>query len=184
MIIYSGTGNGYSATVNDENRLHVDAHTLSKFAAVSKEDSDAYSWTAISADVAAGVGGIHLVNTSSTKNLHIGKIFLWADVPTQFKIWSPATYTVPNGTSIVGLNLNRSSSSAAEATCTANETSNAFAAAQTLLTVRNNEATADEFGLSVDFDGALILGYHNAVAVELVADTAAFECTIFGYFHD
>jgi len=184
MIIQGGTGNGYSAEVSEENRLQVDAYMKTKFAVASAVHGWAYSWTAVSADVAAGVGGIYLVNTSTTKNLFIESVFLFADVPNQFKIWCPATYTAPDGTAIVGLNLNRTSGNAAEASCTANETNNAFAAAQTILTVRNNEATADEFGLSVDFHGALILGYHDAVEVELVADTAAFECTIFGYFHD
>ena len=117
-----------------------------------------------------------------------------ADVATQFKIWSPASYTAQDGTAIVGMNMNLSSGRIALATCTANETNNAFAAARTITTVRNTRyvrgngddlvdiAAASE-GQWIDYSGSIILGYRNAIAVELVADTAAFEATIFGYYH-
>ena len=184
MIIYGGTGNGYSAKVTKTNRLNTSARTASRLYYASVDDGRAFTWTGISADVAAALGGMYLTNTSQVRQLHITKMYLYADVPTQFKIWCPATYVAPDGTSVVGVNLNRTSANVAEATCTVNETNNAFAAAQVICTVRGNELTSDQFGQWVDFEGALVLGYHDAVEVELVADTAAFEITIFGYFDD
>ena len=184
MIILGGTGNGYAAEVTKSNRLNVSSRTASRLYYASEDDGLAFSWTGISADVAAAFGGMYLANTSQVRKLYISKMYLYADVPTQFKIWCPATYTAPDGTSVVGVNLNRTSAHVAEATCTVNETNNAFAAAQVVCTVRNNETTGDEFGQWVDFESALILGYHDSVEVELVADTAAFEITIFGCFHE
>jgi hypothetical protein len=182
MIIQSGTGESFAAEVTKTNRLNTSARVGSRLYYASQDEGLAFTWTAVSADVAANLGGMYLVNTSQVRDLHITKMYLYADVTTQFKIWVPATYTAPNGTSVVGVNLNRTSAHVAEATCTVGETNNAFAAAQVICTVRNNELTSDVFGQWVDFENALILGYHNAVEVELVADTAAFEITIFGYF--
>ena len=195
MQIQDGTGTGHAVKVTDQNRMDVSSRIGSRVYYASRIHGDSYCWTAVSADVAAGVGGIHLTNNSTSHSLFIEKIYVWADVVNQFKIWSPATYTAQNGTAIVGLNLNRASANAADATCTANETSNTFVPAQTLVTVRNTryvrgngddlvDIPAASQGQWIEFGGALILGYHNAIAVELVADTAAFEATIIGYFHD
>ena len=184
--IEDGTGSGNQVSVSSENRLNVSARTGTRLYYCSRNDGNAYCWTAVSADVAAGVGGIYLANNSTSKSLFIERIYLWADVVTQFKVWCPASYTAPNGTAIVGVNLNRKSGKTADATCTANETNNAFAAAQTITTVTNSyydDAAAAGSGQWIEYDGALILGYHDSVSVELVADTAAFEITIMGHFH-
>ena len=195
MIINDGTGGGYAVGVTEENRLDVNACMGTRLYYASRVHGDSYTWTTVSADLGAGVASIFLTNNSTTQNLFIEKMYLWADVVTQFKIWSPATYTAQDGTAITGLNLNRASANAADATCTANESNNAFAAAQTICTIRNTRyvraQAADTVGVAapgegqwVEFDGALILGYHNAVGVELVADTAAIEATIIGHFHE
>ena len=66
----------------------------------------------------------------------------------------------------------------------ANESANAFAAANVILTLKNNEVGTDQFAVQFDFSGSVILGYHNAIAIDVIADAANYECTIFGYFED
>jgi len=184
MQIDDGTGTGRKAKVNLDNYLHVSAVSESRICHNSEKHSNSYSWTAVSADIDAGDTALYLVNDSTTKNLCITKIYMWADVSTQFKIHCPA-YVLPAGGSLVtGNNLNRTSPKAAESTARADETANVFAAGNVVQTVRNNEVGSDQFGVEVSFEGALILGYHQSVAVDIIAEPAAFECTIFGYFED
>ena len=184
MLIEDGKGTGRKALVTLDNRLGVSAVGEAKITHESKENFGSFSWTAVSEDLAAGGTALWVANTSTTKQLHITGIYCWADVPTQFKVHCPAYPATPAGTAVVGNNLNRTSGILAEALAYANESANTFAAANVILTLRNNETTGDEFGVFHDFSGALILGYHNAVAVDVIADSAAFECTILGYFED
>lgn len=183
MQIDDGTGTGRKAKVNLDNYLHVSAVGESRLSHNSDKHSNSYSWTAVSADIDAGDTGLLIANDSTTQNLHITKVYMWADVATQFKIHCPA-YAAPAGTAVVANNLNRTSPKAAPATAKADETGNTFAAGNVVLTVRNNEVGTDQFGVDWDFEGALILGYHQCVAVDIIAESAAFEVTIFGYFED
>jgi len=181
--IEDGVGSGKLAKVNDENHLSVEAVTHSRFSASSDNHGTAFSWTAVSADIDTGDTMLLVANNSTTQNLHINKIYVWADVPAQFKVHVPA-YVTPAGTTVVGVNLNRTSGKVADATAMADETANVFAQANVITTVRNNEATADEFGQWIDYEGALILGYHQSVAVDIIGESAEFQCTITGFFHD
>jgi hypothetical protein len=174
---------GKGMTVNDEGRAEVNAIRIPKIAATSENHGEAYTWTAISADIDTGDTALYVVNNSTTKKLHITKIYVWADTAVQFKIHVPAYVTPAGGSEVVGVNLNRDSGNAAEATARADETACVFAAANVITTIRNNEVGSDQFGEWVDYEGALILGYHDSVAVDLIGETAAFECTIMGYFH-
>lgn len=181
--IEDGTGSGSQVLVDDEHRLHTVAACSPNISVVSDQHGESYTWTATSVDLAAGATALWLSNESTTRKLYITKIYVWADVPTQFAIHVPA-YVAPAGTLVTGVNLNRTSGNAADALAYANETNNVYAAANVITMLRNNEATADEFGQWVDFEGALILGYHDPLAIDLIADTAAFECHIRGFFHD
>lgn len=179
MVIKDGVS-GKAAEVNDRNQLAVAAVGMSKLAEAALR-GDAYSWTAVSANIDAGDTGLLVCNDSRDKKLHITKIYMYADVSTQFKIHCPA-YPSLSGTAVVGNNLNRSMNNVAPASAYADETGNTFAAANTVLTVNSNEVGTDEFGVWADFEGALILGYHDSVAVDIIAEPGAFECTVFGYF--
>ena len=181
FAITDGKGSGKDVGVSSDNRLDVNSKMGTRAYYISRDKFDTYSWTAVSYDYAAADTVLLVCNNSTTQNLYITKVYVWADVPTQFKIHTPA-YPTLSGTAVVGLNYNRTSGKLANATALANETGNTFVAANTLLTLRNNEATADEFGVQWDFEGAVILGYHNSIAVDVVAEGAAVECTIVGFF--
>lgn len=181
MLIEDGKGSGLKCEVNSDNRLSVTAVSEPKIAHNSSNHSSSYSWTAVSADIDTGDTALLVYNTSTTEKLHITKIYMWADTAVQFKIHCPA-YATFTGTLVTANNLDRSSGKAASALAYADETGGVFAAANVVLTVRNNEVGSDQFGEWADFEGALVLGYHDAVGVDLIGETGAFECTIFGYF--
>jgi hypothetical protein len=183
MIIEGGTGNGYKAKVDLHNRLYVKATSDSGFHHASTYHGKAYSWTAVTADINAGDTAILLCNDDPDEVLIIDWIYVWCDVATQLKIHVPA-YGAWSGTAVTGVNLNRTSANIALATCKADEITNAFAAANTILTVHTNELTSDQYSASIDFKNAMVLGYHDSIAVDIVEESAAFEATIFGYFSD
>jgi uncharacterized membrane-anchored protein len=182
--INDGTGSGYKMKVNRDNRAEVSAAVEPRQVHNSRKHKRAFSWTAVSADIDAGDTALWLANISSTLQLCITKIYMWADTATQFKIHCPAYPATPAGTLVVGNNLNRTANELAEALCYADETANAFAAANVVKTVRNNEVGTDQEGIEVTFDGSLILGYRNCIAVDIIAESAAFECTIEGYYDE
>ena len=180
--IEDGGGSGRSAHVDSSGHLQVHSITRKESEHVSQVDGEAYSWVSVSEDLAGGGTALLVANDSTTKLLYITRIYVWADVATQFKIHLP-TYAIPaGGTSVVGKNWNTTSGNLAEATAMANETANTFAAANVITTVRNNEVGTDQFGEWIELDGAVILGYHKVLAVDVIADSAAYECAIFGYY--
>ncbi len=180
--IKDGKGRGYLAEVNKLQELMVNSRSYSPMAKAS-ELGDAFVWVAVSADIDAGDTALLVCNDSQTRKLRIGKVYAWCDVAQQFKIHLPS-YPTLAGTAVVGKCLNAMLNKTAEATAKADETGNTFAAANTIITLRNNELATDEFSVSHDFEGGVILGYHHSIAVDLIAEPGAFECAIFGWYED
>jgi len=182
MELKDGKGRGYLAEVNSSQQLETRAMAVLPSAYFSEHNSDLFSWCAVSADLATGATLLLVCNNSQVKHLHITKVYCWTDVAAQFHIHVPA-YPTLAGTVVAGNCLNRFAKKTADASAYAAETGNTFAAANVLTTLRNNETATDEFACEHDFVGGLILGYHDSVAVDVIGEGAAFECTIFGYFH-
>jgi hypothetical protein len=182
MEIKDGKGRGFVAEVNSNQQLEARAMSTKPSAYFSEHNSDMFSWCAVSADLATGATLLLVCNNSQIKHLHITKVYCWADVPSQFKIHVPA-YPTLAGTLVTGMCWNRNTPKTADAIAYAAETGNTLADANNLIVLRNNEATADEFAAEYNFEGALILGYHNSIAVDVIGEGAAFECAINGYFH-
>lgn len=192
-LIISDPKTGVSVEVNSDNKLEVRSVMLSEFAHRT-EKGDAYAWTSVSADIDAGDTPLLVCNNSTTRKLYIEKIYLWADVATQFKIHVPS-YPTLAGTAVVGVNLNMESNKVADAVAYRDETGNTFAETNVITTVRNTyysrgngddnaDIPAAGFGQWVNYNGVLRLGYHQCVAVDLIAETGAYEVCIMGYFKD
>ena len=179
--IKDGKGRGYLAEVNEDQQLEVLSKSRPAIAKVSKDSGGSYVWTAVSADIDTGDTALLVCNDSQTKNLHITKVYCWADVAVQFKMHTPA-YPTLAGTAVVGVCLNRALAKTAEATAKVDETGNTFVEANVVKTLRNNELATDEFGVHWDFEGALILGYHNSIAIDIIGESLAFECSVEGYY--
>lgn len=176
--------NGSVANVTDANQLETVGVGQSPMLEASLK-GDAFSWTAVTENLAAGGTALCVVNRSQSRRLVIEGLYAWSDVPTALKVHVPAAATWA-GTAVVGVNLNRESAALANAVAYANESGTTFADANVILTLQTNELTTDQFGIMVDslHNGSLILGYNDAVAVDIIADSAAFNCTITGYYID
>jgi hypothetical protein len=183
MQLEDGTGSGSRVAINSNNQLKTISVIIPDLSYHSVKHSDTYSWTAVTADLAAGDTALLVSNDSQTKNLHIDYVYIWADVPTAIKLHFPA-YVTPAGTAVLGVNWNRKSGKLADATAKAGETANVFSQANVFYTIRSNEDTNDQFGNTVCLCGAVILGYHTSIAVDIIADSAAFQCTIIGHYVD
>lgn len=160
-------------------RLSIDTRT--DFQRISEDDAEAYSWTSVSADIDTGDTALLVCNNSNTKKLHIEKVYCWTDVAAQFKIHVPA-YPTLAGTAVTGVNLNRGSTNEANGVAYTDETGNTFAAGNVITTIRNNEVGTDQFGEWVEYGGAVILAYHDCIAIDIIGEGAAFECTVIGYY--
>ena len=181
MIITDGK-TGQTAGVDFENRLRTNSTVNSFIHHISEHDGLAFSWTTVSADIGGGDTALLITNTDPNRSLHIDSLYVWSDVATQFKVHFPAYATNFSGTTVAGLNLNRKSSNTALAVALADEVNNTFVAANTVLTLRTNELATDQFGIMMRNANGIILGYHDSFAIDIVADSAAFETTVWGYF--
>lgn len=183
MIIKDGS-TGRTAEVDSDNKLNVFATSESEIHEVSLKDGLAFAWMTVTADLAAADTALLLCNDDPNRNLFIDRMYVWADVPTTVKLHFPAYNASFTGTAVTGVNFNRCSSKIALATAYADETANSLAAARTFLTLHTNELTGDQYGIWVNFSNAIILGYHDSIAIDIVADSAAFECSLWGYYHE
>lgn len=177
-------GNGNVVNVNSRKQLLTHAIAVSPIHEASFL-GNAYSWTAISADIVAGETGLLVQNIATSKILVIDRMYLWTDTAAQLKIHCPVTATFA-GTGVVGNNLNRRFSNNAPANAFADETANAFVAGNVIETVYSplavNAQITTAFAVQIDFKGAVILGANDSIAVDIVTETAAYEITIVGYF--
>lgn len=179
-------GGGNLANVNLVNQLLTRAIAVPLIHEASLL-GNAYSWTAISADIVAGETALLVVNTSDSKRLVISRASFRSDVESQVKIHLPASGTWA-GTVVVGNNLNRYFANAAPAEGYADETGNAFVAANVIETIYCANSVNGQVTTSlqqhVDFKDAVILAAQDAIALDVIAEGAAFEATLVGYFID
>lgn len=179
-------GNGNLANVNSRKQLLTRTIAVPPIHEASLL-GNAFSWTAVTANIDTGDTALLVVNNSATKWLVISKAYVRVDVASQVKFHVPAAATWA-GTAVVGVNLNRASAVVADASAYADESGAAFAAANTVLTVycpvATNAQVTTSFGLQIDFGDAIILAQNDALAADVIAEPAAFECTFIGYFVD
>lgn len=181
MIIKDGS-TGKTAEVDSSNRLKVFSTSESEMHEVSKKDGLAFGWMTVTADINAADTALLVCNDDPDRDLHINRLYIWADVATTAKVHFPVYSASFTGTTVTGVNFNRTSNKVALATAYADETANALAAATTFLTLHTNELATDQYGAWVEFSNAIILGYHDSIAIDIVAESAAFECSIWGYY--
>jgi len=175
--IKSGVGNGYLAEVTKNNKLRTYSTRQAEVAFESETNGQAYTWTNVSYDYAAGDTILLLKNTSPTKNLLIQAITISGDTATTVTIHSPACLN-PTGTVVTGVNLNRQSGNTAEATAICDETTNSQA---NIITVtKHNGSTLN----IMPIEGAVVLGLNDCIAVDFTTDGGAANVTIRGYYHE
>lgn len=177
MRINGDTGN--NAGVSDALQLQTRAVSVSAIHEASLS-GEAFSWNSVTADIAATETALLVRNDSSSKKLVIEKLYVYSDVPTAIDVHLvTATFTIA-GTAVVGVCLNKASATVADATAKTDETGNTQG--DIIVTLHTPELTTAAESIEYDFNGSVILGQNQAIGVDIVADSAAFECTIVGYF--
>ena len=177
MRINGDTGN--NAGVSDALQLQTRAVSVSAIHEASLS-GEAFSWNAVSADIATTETALLVRNDSSSKKLVIEKLYVYSDVATAIDVHLvTATFTIA-GTAVVGVCLNKSGATVADATAKTDETGNTQG--DIIVTLHTPELTTSAESVGYDFNGSVILGQNQAIGVDIVADSAAFECTLVGYF--
>ena len=144
-------------------------------------EPEAFSWTSVTVDPAANDTIIYVRNDSTSKHLHITDMYIYSDVPSAIDFFLPA-YVVATGTAITGVCLNRANVTVAPATALGITTGDTLA--NIFATLYTNETTTDQWGQWLRTDGLLVLGYHDAVGIAIVAAATNSQAAVFGYFHD
>lgn len=170
---------GRSVSVDSDNRLRVSGSQLSAAAAISRRDGEAYVWAA-TADWGADKNAMWLRNDSKHSLLYIDAIQASLAAAAVVEIWV-GNGNASGGTAVVGVGLNRSKAHKAEVTCTHTNTNVDAGSGMTLLAHYHMPATTPQ---TVPFGGALVLGYLDEVAVNIVTDVGASFFNITGWFGD
>ncbi|MHC4215827.1 MAG: hypothetical protein ACYSWP_20960, partial [Planctomycetota bacterium] len=120
MQIESGNS-GYKAEVNSSNQLQTRAVQVSALHNASL-NSEAYSWNAVTEDLAAAGTALAVRNDSDSKYLVIEKIYIRTNVTNAIDIHLITSTYTSAGTAVTGVCLNKAKPTVADATAHANET--------------------------------------------------------------
>jgi len=178
FIIEDGHGSGYKAKVDESGKLRTYAVTEREISHESEDHGRAYIWAA-SADWGADKNAIWLRNDSTSLRLQIEELVVTAPTACVVENFIGTGNTV-GGTEVVGTNLNRNSGSTANATCRHTNTNVDAGAGMTLL---SHGLVAANTIQKFEVYGALILGYNDEVAINLVTDVGTAYLYIVGYYH-
>ena len=177
-MIKDGTGKGYLAGVDSENRLKTYA-IITDNAAVHAQEGDHFCWTTTH-DAGANEFVLCVKNTSSTKKLCIETIRGCSDVATIWSAGFGTWSTVGGGSEIVGANSNASSGNIAEATCYSVATN--FTADTVPLVQEQRAANGNT---TFRPEGKFILGNGDVLYIKTsAASTTSITAIIHGFFKE
>lgn len=180
-FIEDGKGSGRKASVSSVQRLNVSAKTAPRYFYASRDFGLAYNAVYDGITAAANDYTAYLKNTSSTRNLFINHIEFHSVEAVKWKIWT-VTGTAAAGEAVTPTPFNVSKSITAEATAMAGDTAITGLTTVAQIGSHRTEATSEA---GMHFEGALILGPGDAVAVEYDTGTTGI-CShdIFFWFED
>lgn len=167
-FIEDGKGSGRKCSVSSVQRLNVSSKTQPRIFYASRDSGLAYNMVTESASTAAGVYTLYIKNSSTTANMFVSVLEFHSANDTKWKIWQ-VSGTAAGGTSNVPAELNLSKSIPADVVAM----DNSGGAITGLTNVQQigshrNQANGDS---GMDFQGALILGPNDAIAVEMDTGT-------------
>ncbi|KKN58278.1 hypothetical protein LCGC14_0553580 [marine sediment metagenome] len=146
-------------------------------------NGDAYAWNSVSANIDATDVLLTVRNLSQTRPLVINRIYAWVDVPSALDIHiQTSTTAFATGTVVTGVNLNSTSSKAADAEAYTDD--DGISQGTIVATLHTNEATADIFPIDFLTNDSIVLGTNGICSIDGIAEMLVFECTFIGYFID
>lgn len=176
--IDSGTGAGFSAGVSSRKRLLTESMAANHESVIALDDERAFNAVFNDASAAAGNYVAYIKNTSATRNMFIHLVRVQAANAARWRIFK-VTGT-GSGTTVTATNLKLSSSVTPEATILADNITGLSTDGE-IAPIR----TAASASFDAPFDGSLILGPQNAIAVEYdTGTTGAAECLIRFFYED
>ena len=140
-------------------------------------DGLAFSWSNATYNYDAADTILAVQNTSTTHNLHIDQIWCHGDTTTRVVVHATSEngFTMA-GTSVTGVNLNRSSSNVAGATAKADETGNTQGNILWSGSIPADSATP------VMVNSGIVLDLNDVVAVDYTDDGGEAFVTIIGHY--
>lgn len=176
VLIEDARGRGFKASVSTEHRLNTSSKVASRKYFVSRDQAQCYTWSS-TYSATSGDEVLYIKNDDSNRDLYIDNISFFSEA-------GRATFTLyevtgtASGTSITGSNLNLKSGNSADVT----SLGNAAVTGITLGSVLDISASPDDTTTYVQFDGALILGFGDAIALSFAGSSGTVGVTAFGYF--
>ena len=181
QTIKDGKGSGREVSVSSTNRMDVSSRSNGRDFYVSRDDGQAYHWSGQVANATVGSIVLAVRNLSNTLNIFINEVTVTSLTSTTWEIY--ANNGVDTGTTVTGVNLNRTSSNVADSDALSTVTLG------TANAVTNKLAEFNSGGFETaehNFGDALILGRNDSINVEIGGATlgagAIVNITIDGHF--
>lgn len=165
--IQDGKGKNGDMSVSVSQRGNVSAKTGRRKFYVSRDDGRVFNAVYDPINAAAGDYTAYLKNTSTSRNLYISVIEFHSAEATAWRIWS-VTGTAASGETVTPSNLNLSSNLPSESIAMAGNTPITGLTTVAQIGTHRSPALGDS---EMDFEGALILGPSDAIAIELESGT-------------
>jgi len=170
-----GTGNGYVAKVNADNKLEVRSESVDESGIIAQRDQLYFNWQS---DYSATANDIvlYIKNTSADKDLAIRKCYMHNATACDWEFRRVDAGTAA-GTAVTAVNLAFGSNIAAEATAYGNAAVTGITSSTVMWSYRTAAATPHY----LDANGAVIVKPNNAIAVKTTA-TGAIKVYVAAYY--
>lgn len=172
-----GRGHGNLVSVTNDNKLRAYATIESEASFESETNGACYSWSA-SYNYAAGDTVLLVKNTNANYDILIENISLNCDTNTEAVVHFPDDVDTPTGTTVTGVNNNRTSGKVANTVAIEDETTNS----QGLIFGRFF-LQANSNSLFLPIHGMIVLGLNDSIGIDYVTVGTACYVNIIGYFH-
>lgn len=181
MKLNDGKGKNGDMSVSVAQRGNVSSKSNPRSFYVSRDDGLAFNAIQPSFSAAAGEYVHYLKNTSSTRDLFVGRVEFHSVEAVHWKVWE-VTGTAAAGTTIIPANLNLSSGLSSESISMGGGATITGLTLGKQLGTHRTVATGEA---AMNFDDSLILGPGKAILVEYDTGTTGLcETDIFYHFED
>lgn len=175
--LLDGTGKGFLAQVDKENRLVVHATISTELEHESEVNGISYNWSSDIVSVDANDTVLLVKNTSDT-HLHIEYVEIAnGSTASEYTVHLPTVEVTPAGTTVEGTNLNTASTNVADADAKSDETNNAQGI------VISTRWLAVDRNVVIPTPG-LILAKNKSIGIDVVATVTETAATVVGHYED